>query len=127
MAVIYSGVSTHPILTGKSKALAASDSAAFAAQQELAETLLGLTEPAVTNAFTLSRVQLAVALQINFQLEQGLDPLVEEVAQSKHSEQMIKYRDRIVNPQAASIIADVLVVATVDRWASITSLRTRDD
>lgn len=102
MASLYPSVAAHPLLTAKALGRGPT---VLAAEQELAEGLLGLVAPATTDAFELSRVSTALAVQINFQVEQGVSALVASYQSSAHSRQQMAYRDRVINPQAAQIIA----------------------
>ena len=123
--MIYPTVDAHALLTPKAAAkVAASDE-----HQNLAEDLLGLQSPALTVAADVARIQRAIVEQINFQVEQGIDPLVESYASSSHSNQQVAYRDRVVSPRALAILANVtaLIIAVEDRWDIFTSHRTRED
>lgn len=123
--MIYPTVAGHGLLTAK----AAAAMAAVPENQDLAEALLGLTEPALTGTLDVSRIQLALVEQINFQVHQGVDPLIQSYASSSHSNQQAAYRDRVVSPKAVSILAGVeaLNVVAADRYDTFTSHRTRDE
>ncbi len=104
-------VTAHPLLTGKVNALGTDP---FAAQQKLAEALLGLTQSFVDrcDADQLDRVTMAVALQMNFQVEQGLDPFVVQSESSTQQGESRTYRDDAVNPQSQAIIAGIQLTGT---------------
>ena len=120
--MIYPSIAAHPLLSNQAKAL---DPAVLNAQQDVAETLLGLFPPAVTVALTLSRVTTAIVLQMNFQIAQGLDPLYTEFTQSAHSRQMVSYRDRYLDPRAVAIVTEALLEEEGDGYKLMTSYRTQ--
>lgn len=113
----------HPLFSGKVKTLEPEETDAH---QLLAESLLRLRSPVLTDALDVSRIAMAIVLQMNFQVAQGIDPLFVSAESSSHTKQSKVYRDIIVNPQAASIVADVLAVAGIAAgdWHTITSHRT---
>jgi hypothetical protein len=81
----------------------------YAAQQEVAEALLGLTDRMVArlSAAQLVRVSLAVVLQLNMQVEAGLDPFVVASETSSAQAESVTYRDVAIHPQALEIITQV--------------------
>lgn len=99
-------VTSHPLLTGKVTVLVTANDGRFEAQQDLAEALLGLTSVYVARltAEQLVRAKLAVALQLNFQVEQGLDPFVVQSESSVQQGESRTYRPDAVHPQALAII-----------------------
>lgn len=100
-------IDDHPFLTGKSKAL---ESEVLHSQQLLAENLLGLSAYDVfTDQADIDNATLAIAMQINFQVEQGLDPFVQKSASSGNSKQSVVYRDTYIDPRAADIVEYILV------------------
>lgn len=96
-------VTGHPLLTNKVVVLAPEK---FSAQHDLAEALLGLDSSFVGRLTTeqLTRVQLAVVLQLNFQVEQGLDPYTIQSKSSTQQGESVTYRPDAVHPQAKAII-----------------------
>lgn len=96
-------VTAHPALSEKAKALLVRDAAAFAAQVLLAETQLGVPEAALAGRRG-EQMALAVALQVDFQVETGIDPLYQAVAASSHTKQAVTYRDRTVDPRAQRLV-----------------------
>jgi hypothetical protein len=78
----------------------------------LAELLLGLKAPAITGN-PGEELKMAVALQVNFQLEQALVPHIVRSQMSSVPGQSTTYRDRYVDPAAWAIVARVLQVRTV--------------
>lgn len=84
----------HALLSEKSLELAA-DVPKFEAQGEVAEMLLGLNRIAEITGDDLPTVLMFIALQINWQMELGIDPLYQKSAYSRHTEQTIIYRDNI--------------------------------
>jgi hypothetical protein len=126
MPVLYD-VTAHPMLTAKVTALA---SGVQTGNQLLAESLLGLVAPAATDPAQVDVIKLAIVLQMNFQVAQGVDPLIQVSAASSHSKESAVWRDRVLNPQALTLIAslpDTVSAGLVDRWETVTSVRTTDD
>lgn len=123
--MIYPTVAGHALLTAKASAKVT----ASTEYQELAEDLLGLQSPALTVAADVARVKRAIVVQINFQVEQGVDAFIHSWVASSHSNQQIGYRDRYLSPQAVAILAsiDALAENESDRYETFTSHRTRDD
>lgn len=123
---LYVGVDTHPMLTRAATGLAP---AVLAQHQIMAESLLGLHAPIYDVPADVERITLAIAVQINFQVAQGIDPLYMSSAASQHAKQSNVFLDRIVNPQAAQLVAQVVAQypgAATDPWGrGLTSLRTR--
>lgn len=83
------------------------------AQQEIAELLLNLTAPVYTNANEVVGLTLAIAHQIDFQLEQGLTSEEMKSVGNSHSGLNTTYRDRWVSPVAWDIVKRITKVATV--------------
>lgn len=103
MANLYTlaGSSAEPLLSEKYLKLKSDDERA--AQQETAERLLNLSEPAYTGA-QMDAIQLALVHQINFQLEHGMTPEVMRSIGNAHSGLNTSYRDRWLSPVAWRII-----------------------
>jgi hypothetical protein len=106
-------VSEHPLLSVKAKALATNSAKEeeFAEQVALAADLLGVSETTYTGD-TLLKVNRAVVLQLNYQIQLGLDPFIFQSAASDRSKQSVQYRGgedgpSLVFPQAANIIKQV--------------------
>jgi hypothetical protein len=116
------GVAAHPILSGKATALRDSNPLAFDAQVLMATLLLGFPEKLPTKEETVEAMLLAAALQVNFQIEQGLDPLILEASSSGHTRNSATYRDRYLDPRAASIVRGVLGFGR-NYTATLTSVR----
>ncbi len=114
MAALYTVTNDHPLAS--EKVMAMTDEDVFGAQLLTAEVLLGLKSPALTESADVDKVHLALMHQINFQVQQGLDPLIQSSAGSQHSGDNAAWRDRYINPVAASILAEVLPEAGVDPW-----------
>lgn len=124
---LYNTLQTHPLAHAK---VANQSPTVFAANVLLAESLLGLKAPAVTDEGAIERLELAIMLQVNFMAVQGIDPLIQEYAGSRHSGDQVGWRDRMIDPRAASIVADTLGALGVGAWkvnGAMTSHRTRDD
>ena len=118
--MIYDLEQDHEMLTPKVKAL---DDEPFAEQVNTAEALLGLIDrKKVVRARDVKLVLLALAHQVNFQVEQGVDPLVERESSSSHTRQSVSWRDRWVNPVATSILAQVPTLSS-GYSGEITSVR----
>lgn len=70
-------VATNKLLSDDAAALNTSDAPAFAEQQALAEDLLGLTGlDATLSAAGIAKAERFLALQINYQIETGVDAAV---------------------------------------------------
>lgn len=98
-------VSTSALLSGKVLALDVS-SDKYKAQQDLAEAVLGLTS-LFLGKLTIdqtNQVIMAVALQLNFQVEQGLDPFVLKSDSSQQQGETKVYQNTVVHPQARAIL-----------------------
>lgn len=120
-------ISASQLLSGKVSGLAAEK---LDAQQELAEALLDLTAEFVArlSAAQLPRVQMAVALQLNFQVEQGLDPFVMESTSSQTQGESVTYRADSIHPQAQAIVKAIELVddsstQMVQAFAAIPAVR----
>lgn len=112
MTAVYV-VSEHPLLSVKAKALATNSAKEeeFAEQVALAADLLGVSETTYTGD-TLLKVNRAVVLQLNYQLELGLSPFIYQSAASERSKQSAQYRGGedgppLVFAQAANIVKQV--------------------
>lgn len=83
-------------------------------QLVLAEMLLGLVTPAYTGA-KADQIRYAVALQVNFQLDQGQITAQEmkSVSTGAPGVSTTAYRDRYLHPGAAAIVARVTETAVV--------------
>lgn len=118
-------VTDHPLLIPKVKELTTSDPEQFAAQVEVAEVLLAL--PATVPADPAgAQLHLAVAMQVNFQIQQGIDPLFIESSASSHSRNSVSYRDRFIDPRAAQIVATIITTLGGRYTERITSFRTNE-
>lgn len=117
-------VAAHPLKSDKVNALSQPKQDAY---QVLSESLLGLTSPVYTVTADVERVQLAIVRQMNFLVEQGIDPYVTESTSSSHTDQSVVYRDRWLDPVAVQLVAAVAAQydAVSDAWPVLTSLRTR--
>lgn len=102
--MLYAPVTGHPQLSDRYTKLGSDE--ARAAQQEVAEALLGLRGPAYTDEGTLALLQLALVHQINFQLQQGVEPDTVRSESKSHPGMMTVFRDRYVSPRAATLAAE---------------------
>lgn len=115
-------VAGHPALSGKAQVLGGP---MLEAQVLLAETLLGVSAPAYTDAALLEKAILAIVLQVNFQMEEGIDPLIVKRMHSTHTSQTVEYWGRYIDPRALILWSSTLSVEKVSgRFTGvITSLR----
>jgi hypothetical protein len=83
-------------------------------QLVLAELLLNLTEPVFTDR-DADQIMYAIALQVTFQMEQGVltAQMMKSVSTATGAGSTTSYRDRYLHPGAAAIIARVCGRATV--------------
>jgi hypothetical protein len=99
----------NALLTGKVNALPTDKKTA---QQNLAEALLNLTDAFVgaLSPTQLERVKMAVALQMNYQVEQGIDSFVLESESSTQQGESRSYREGALHPQAKAIVEGIEIV-----------------
>lgn len=85
------------------------------AQVVLAELLLGLEEPAYADPDIAARLEFAIALQINFQMDQGVvtSQILQTASISPALTKTEGYRDRYLHPGAAAMVDRVTQRATV--------------
>lgn len=130
MAMLYDvDTPPHPLLSERAVALLRSDPTSFEQQGVLAEALLGLVSPAVADTPSVEKIELAVVLQINYQLALGLDPFI-KTGQSggPHgvTDQWRSTQDGEgpppVHPWAASLVAQVKA-SQGSRYAGLLSKR----
>lgn len=93
-------VGGHPNLSGKARGLSPQE---LQGQVLLAESLLGVSAPAYTDTSLRERAELAVVLQVNFQVESGLDPLILKRIHSSHTSQTAEYWGRYIDPRALEV------------------------
>jgi hypothetical protein len=120
---IYS-VTTHPALSGKAREMVTSKIEQFDAGVLLAETLLKLTEPALTDVRKAAQAALAVAMQVNWQIELGIDPFFMSSESTGKMEEAVSYRSDVplVDPRAAQLAA--VAMGSLDPWGDgLTSVR----
>lgn len=103
-------VGGHPLLSGKANQLSPQE---LQGQVLLAESLLGVPATAHTDQRLRERAELAVVLQVNFQLESGTDPLIVRRIHSSHTTQTTEYWGKYIDPRAMEV------------WLSTTSLEDR--
>lgn len=82
------------------------------AQQLLAEMLLNLRAPAYAGD-DAEELGFAVALQIIFQMERGVEPATVKSVSNTHPGNTTAFRDRYVAPEAWAIVSRVTGVKTV--------------
>lgn len=128
--MIYDSVEAHPALVGRAKLDGADPNMlpTFQAQQLLAEKLLGLSAPALTDAGDLAFINLALATQINYQYELGVNAFVYSSLSTQPQSENKTYRADLpaVHPFAAKLVLDVLYpdgVDLADSFRTVTSVR----
>lgn len=125
MQILYP-VSEHALITPRAKEVLLKNQEAFEAHNAMAEYLLSLNDTLfVSNDAEMAAI--AVALQVNFQIEQGLDPYIainlNTGGQAQKGTTFRGYKTPPVIHIQARRIADSLIRAT---QVTTTSLRTRD-
>jgi hypothetical protein len=94
--MIYDLTGPHPMLSPKAKAMLDTDEDQFRAQVEVAETYLALgTMPKLTGS-KATLIKHFLALQVNWQIQIGLDPLYIKTSSSSHTSQSTTYRDNLI-------------------------------
>jgi hypothetical protein len=108
-------VSEHGLLSDDAQALSEPE---LAAQNELAEVVLGLHEGDTYTGVKETTATLAVALQVNFQVEAGVEAYV--LTASSRGARSKSYRDLVrVHPIAAALMGGL----TSGDWNVLTSVR----
>lgn len=125
MTTVYD-VSEHPLLSAKAKSLAAVSVAdptnqVFVEQTALAAELLGVSETTYTGD-KLTKIERALALQINYQLLLDPEVFFKKYTTSAQSKQGVGYRDGIslVFPMAAGLVEEAVGSGA---WLNCTSVR----
>lgn len=107
---LYSIEPADPLASAFTKALSEED---FAAYHELAEAVLGLTAPALTEVSDIARLRIAIMLQINFMSQFGLDPYVKaSEGMSSQAASSVVWRDRYIDPRALAIVQRIFSSVT---------------
>jgi hypothetical protein len=125
MKILYP-VHEHPLITSRAKELLISNQEAFEAHNAMAEYLLSLNGTQLVSD-EADVAAIAVAMQVNFQIQQGLDPYIainlNTGGQSQKGTTFRGYKTPPVIHIQARRLADSLI-----RESQIitTSLRTRD-
>lgn len=110
---IYEVDQSDPLVSGRARTLSPDE---WEANVVMAEILLGLNPPALTDETAVERLTVAIAQQVNFQVQQGLDALIEASSGvSSQATKSVVWRDRYLNPRAAAIVATVFPPST-DQW-----------
>lgn len=112
----YPGADVLPILADPaSRYRKLPTDAARKDQVVAAELLLGLVPPVYADARKVSELEYAVALQVQFQLDQGVitAQILETSSKGAPSTVTESYRDRYLHPGAAAIVDRVTERATV--------------
>lgn len=115
-------VSEHPLLSAKSKAIVAKDTAnsttVFAEWTAYAAELLGVADKTFSGD-DLLKINRALALQINYLLNVVDEMFIFKQVSSVQSKQTVTYRDpALIFPGATAIVNSV-----AGAWGDITSLR----
>lgn len=99
---LYTVDQTHPLASSYTAELS---STAFDAHEELAEVVLGLGEPALTDASDIARLQMAIILQINWMSQFGIDPYVKaSEGMSSQASSSVVWRGEMIDPRAMAIV-----------------------
>lgn len=119
---MYYDVSEHPLLSSKSKAIVAKDTAnstdVFAEWTAYAAGLLGVTDKTFSGS-ELSSVNRALALQVNYLLDVVPEMFIFKQVSSNQSKQNVTYRDpSLLFPASVTIVSGL-----IGSWGSITSVR----
>lgn len=112
----YAPPSGNPLLSERFVRLSAVQQTA---EQIRAEMALGLRAPVATGT-DAEELAFAVVLQINFQLARGETPEIMRTTTNPKTGVNETYRDRIVDPEAAAIVARVTGVQQV-RYTPVTA------
>lgn len=94
-------ITDHPLLSEKAQALAEGENGeeALQAQIELAEVYLGLATGTLFTGTQAVLIQHFLTLQVNWQVELGIEPFYIRSISSTHSEQTTTYKDQpIIHP-----------------------------
>lgn len=99
----------HRALEAKASSTQTDDPSKFAVIQAEAEMLLGVSAlPETLTAGQDATAALAVCLQINFQLERGIGPLIRRAEGSKVQEKSTSYREDLIrDPRAVALVESV--------------------
>lgn len=117
---LYAGVVTadHPLLTPKVQKLVGDPNPTpadkFTYQMIIAEKLLGAIAPIFTLDDQVTLAGIAIVRQMNFQVEQGIDPFTMSSGASTHSKQSVVFRDRFLDPVAAELWASIGPTVSLD-------------
>lgn len=106
MTILYD-VTGHPLLAApgnKFNALATPEEKI--AQNELAEAFLGLVSPAYVGD-DAEKLTFAVALQVLFQMDQGLTPHIMKSEVQNRPGVTTTFKERFIHPGAAELVARV--------------------
>jgi hypothetical protein len=95
----------HPLLSEQYIQLPSADEKS--AQAMLAEDLLGLVPPAYTDERIVATLTTALALQVNFQLSQGIDVFKLKSLSTTHPGNTTQNRDRYIHPEAWRLVSQV--------------------
>ena len=104
-------ITGHPLLS--SKFLGLSDDDTREAYQTMAELLLDLRPPAYNTGTDADDIAYAIVAQINFLLQQDLDPEIVKSVSLSHPGMVTQYRDRYRSARAYEIVALVTRVKQV--------------
>lgn len=116
LAPIYPGVDALPVLSDVTSAYRKLKTNGERTDQiVIAELLLGLRPPAYAGR-PGSEIEYAVALQVQFQMQQGVTPEIMKSVSQAHPGNTTTYRDRYLSPEAAALVAR----ATNTAWTGFT-------
>lgn len=95
----YDLTDPHPLLSAKAKAMLTKDAEQFQAQVEIAETYLQLAVGTLYTGDKATLVKHFLALQVNWQIQLGMDPYYIRTISSSHTSQSTTYKDNpIISP-----------------------------
>lgn len=104
----YPLAQTHPLLTPKVALLQPN---VFNDNVVMAEMLLGVRGRIWQGAGLSDKAMIALAIQVNFQVHQGVDAHTTERVLTQNLQQTIVWRDKIVSPQAEMLWNEVVIAA----------------
>lgn len=117
LAPLYPGANALPVLSDAASAYRKLKTDAERTDQiVIAELLLGLRPPAYVIARTVAELEYAVAIQVIFQMQQGVSPEITKSISQAHPGNTTTYRDRYLSPDAAALVAR----ATNTKWTGFT-------
>lgn len=125
--MLYTVDQDHPLSSSYTKALTSEEFEQYVA---IAEAVLGIVEPVLTDESSVARLRLAIIIQVNFQTQFGLDPYVKSSeGMSSQASSSVVWRDRYIDPRALAIVLRVSPPSTkgwIGAGTGSQSFRTND-